>query len=808
MEEVHGFIVAAWEAGRGTRAPGPRRADAAGRIFLTGRLDDGRSFAAMVPAPKPAVYVAQAHGPAARGCVTDSSLDPDPWSDLAGAALARLEVAHGALDRAARALATARVPVVAQERPRASEALLALGLHGPVTIRGTPVPGRRVDVVFVEPTLAPGRTSTALAWLALDIETDRAQTVVAASLAGAGGAGEMLFVGPPLDAPGISSFATEAELLAALAKRILARDPDVITGWNVIDFDLRVLAQRFAACGVPFDVGRTAAEAALVDREGREGRRAAFRVPGRAVLDAMRLVRGSGERFDDLSLEAVARAVLGEGKSVSSRGRSKLEELERLRREEPVAFCAYCLRDSALVLRILAKTGLDALTAKRSALTGVSLDLAWTSIPAFERIYAAELRARRVLPPPRTERRVSGAAGGTVLEAVPGFFPNVLVFDFRSLYPSIMRTFNIDPLAHARAELRAPSPDDLVAPNGARFARPAGILPAIITRYAEEREAALAAGDETAAYVYKILQNSFYGVLGAEGCRYARTELAGAITSFGKTFLTAARDFFEQRDLRVLYGDTDSVFVLSGLGDGAGGDALTAFGAGAADELNAAITARIRREHAVPSHLRIRCEKAYRRFFIPRLKRDLTGGGRGRAKGYAGLRLGADGTSALEVKGMEAARSDFTPLARRFQVELLARAFADASEAEVRDFCRDLAARLDRGELDAELVYRKSLRRPAEDYGAETPQVRAARLLGWTGERGRISYVMTRAGAEPIEALTGARLDYGHYLERQLLPIARSIADARGWDAGPWFAEAPQLELFGPAGPARLGGRR
>jgi DNA polymerase-2 len=792
MEQAQGFIVAAWEEGRETRSAGPR-AGAPGRIFLTGRLDDGRSFAAVVQAPRPAVYVARAHGSTALAGVPGSSLDPDPWSDLAGASLARLEVAHGALDRAERALASARVPVLARERPPANEALLALGLQGPVILRGEASPGRRVDVVFVEPTLEPGRASTALEWLALDIETDRAGAVVAASLAGAGGAGEVLFLGPHLGAPGVRSCSTEAELLAALAKRIRARDPDVITGWNVIDFDLRVLAKRFAACGVPFDVGRTAEEASLVDREGR---RAAFRVSGRAVLDAMRLVRASGERFDDLSLEGVARAVLGEGKSVSARGLSKLEELARLRREEPAAFCAYCLRDSELVLRILAKTGLDALTAKRSALTGVSLDLAWTSIPAFERIYAAELRRRRVLPPPRAERRVSGAMGGTVLEAAPGFFPNVLVFDFRSLYPSIMRTFNIDPLAYARAETREALPDDLVAPNGARFAREAGILPAIIARYAEEREAALAAGDTTAAYVYKILQNSFYGVLGADGCRYARTELAGAITSFGKVFLTAARDFFEQRGLRTLYGDTDSVFVLSGLGDGAGFDVLTAFGARAADELNAALSERIRREHAVASHLRIRCEKVYRRFFIPRLKGDTTGEGRGRAKGYAGLRLGPGGTSEVEVKGMEAARSDFTPLARRFQVELLSRAFADADEVEVREFCRGVMARLHRGELDAELVYRKSLRRAAEDYGSETPQVRAARLLGWKGERGRVSYVMTRAGAEPIGALTGARLDYEHYLERQLLPIARSVGDARGWDARRWFGEAPQLGLF------------
>ncbi len=615
---------------------------------------------------------------------------------------------------------------------------------------------------------------------------------MAVSLAGAGGAGEVLFVGPELGAPGVTSFRTEAGLLSALAQRVRARDPDVITGWNVIDFDLRVLARRFAACGLPLDLGRTVEVASLVEREGR---RATFQVPGRAVLDAMRLVRASGERLDDLSLEAVAQAVLGEGKTVSARGLSKLDELDRLRRDEPAAFCAYCLRDSELVLRILARTGLDALTSRRAALTGVPLELAWTSIPAFERIYAAELRARRVLPPPRADRPVAGAAGGTVLEALPGFFPNVLVFDFRSLYPSIIRTFNVDPLAHARAAQRAPGADDLVAPNGARFERTAGILPAIIARYAEEREAALAAGDETAAYVYKILQNSFYGVLGAEGCRYALTELAGAITSFGKVFLTAARDFFEARGLRTLYGDTDSVFVLSGRDDEAGFEELTAFGAREADALNAAIAERIRREHAVPSYLRIRCEKAYRRFFIPRLKHDPTGEGRGRAKGYAGLRLGAGGASEVEVKGMEAARSDFTPLARRFQVELLALAFADAGEAELRDFCLEVVARLHRGELDAELVYRKSLRRPAEDYGSETPQVRAARLLGWKGERGRISYVMTRAGAEPTLLRSGAPLDYPHYLERQLLPIARSVAEARGWDARPWFGGTSQLGL-------------
>ncbi len=484
--ESRGFIVAAWEDRREPGAGG-RAGGSSSRVLITGRLEDARSFAAIISAARPALYVALADGAAALAALErvaldagngrasgehgaalerdQAQLDSAPWSDLAGTPLARLVLPHGASERAARMLDAAGIRLVAQERPRAADTLSALGISGPVAINGVAQPGRRVAAVFVEPELSPCRTRAALAWMALDIETDRGGAVVAVSLAGAGGPGEVLLLGPVLAAPFVTSFASEAALLAELARRIVARDPDVITGWNVLDFDLDVLLKRFAAHAIPFDAGRTGEVVARV------GGQKALRVPGRAVLDAMRLVRASGERFEDLSLESVSQSLLGEGKSTAAKGEAKLRELDRLRAEEPEAFCAYCLRDSELVLRILAKTGLDVLTAKRCALTGVPLELAWTSIPAFERIYGAQLRARHVLPPEREERRVSGAAGGTVLEAIPGIFSNVLVFDFRSLYPSIIRTFNIDPLSHARAEARPAIPDDIVAPNGARFER-------------------------------------------------------------------------------------------------------------------------------------------------------------------------------------------------------------------------------------------------------------------------------------------------------------------------------------------------
>jgi DNA polymerase-2 len=589
---------------------------------------------------------------------------------------------------------------------------------------------------------------------------------------------------------GATCVADEKALLALFCERLRARDPDVITGWNVVEFDLQVLAQRCTAHGIALDLGRVPGTAEV---QTRKSGRLAVEIAGRVVVDAMRLVRASGERVDDQSLDGAAQALLGDGhgKTVALRGSAKLDELDRLRTEAPSEFCTYCVRDSELVLEILATTGLDVLTARRAALTGVALDLAWTSIPAFERVYGAALRARRVVPPPRNDHAVDGAAGGTVLEAEAGVFANVLVFDFRSLYPSLMRTFNIDPLAYERARARAPRDSDLVAPNGARFERGDGILPAILTAYAREREAALAAGDDTAAYVYKILQNSFYGVLGSSGCRYGRSELAGAITSFGKHFLTTARDWFEARGHHVLYGDTDSVFVQAGLaGDHA---ALLALATGLADALNRHITDEIRASFDVPSHLRIRCDKIYRRFFISRLRGEADG--RGRGKGYAGLRLEAD-TTELEVRGMEAVRSDFTPLARRFQRELIALLFADADVATLRAFCADIAGQLDRGELDGELVYRKVLRRPAGEYESETPQVRAARLLGWHDRGGPIEYVMTSAGAEPLVARTTAALDYDHYRERQLVPIAQAVANVLGADVEGWFNERGQLGLF------------
>ena len=79
------------------------------------------------------------------------------------------------------------------------------------------------------------------------------------------------------------------------------------------------------------------------------------------------------------------------------------------------------------------------------------------------------------------------------------------------------------------------------------------------------REAAKKAGDDVASNAIKILMNSFYGVLGTPACRFYNPALANSITGTGREMLLWSKAWFEAAGFQVLYGDTDSLFVESGV---------------------------------------------------------------------------------------------------------------------------------------------------------------------------------------------------------------------------------------------------
>lgn len=597
-------------------------------------------------------------------------------------------------------------------------------LEGPCT-------ERRGVLHFESPRVRPCDVRPELRVLALDLETaDLGGPILSAAIA-AGDHARVLVVREPPGGPvpeHVAFVRDEPMLLRRLFAEIDALDPDVLTGWNVVDFDLAVLDARCRALRVPFALGRGGAWARVLPASA-PGRAALARVPGRVVLDGIATLRSATWSFERYTLEHVAQELLGRGKKITKTA-DPVAEIRRMHAEDPVALAAYNLEDCRLVLDILREADLVRFALERAQLTGLPMDRQGGSVAAFDHLYLPRLHRRGVVARDvDAEVDVQPSPGGHVLESVPGLHRDVLSFDFRSLYPSIIRTFRIDPLGLAQ-----PGPDPVPGEDGGAFAREGAILPELVATLHEARGRALATKNAPLSRAIKILMNSLYGVLGTPGCRFFDARLPTSITRRGHEIIARARAFFEERGLAVIYGDTDSLFVASREGDGEPAE----LGRTLAREATALLADEIARDHRLESFLELRFESHYARFLMPTTR----GADRGSKKRYAGLARRDDGSTELVLKGLEAVRRDWSPIARRVQAELVARVFRDEPfDSWLREVTRDLRE----GRLDAELVYRKRDGREISDL------------------------VMTRAGLEPPDARTAA-IDHDHYVDKQLAP--------------------------------------
>src|SRR6185437_17000220 len=145
--------------------------------------------------------------------------------------------------------------------------------------------------------------------------------------------------------------ADEAAALDAFCARVATLDPDVLTGWNVIDFDLTVLEKIAARLRQSLPLGLAAGAMRLRKAEGYFGSGQAS-IPGRLVLDGIDLLRGAFVRMDDYSLDAVARKVLGEGKAVSGDVRDRIGEITHNYKHDLPAFALYARTDARLAFEI------------------------------------------------------------------------------------------------------------------------------------------------------------------------------------------------------------------------------------------------------------------------------------------------------------------------------------------------------------------------------------------------------------------------------------------------------------------------
>ncbi|WP_371924532.1 DNA polymerase II [Pseudomonas sp. FSL R10-0765] len=614
--------------------------------------------------------------------------------------------------------------------------------------------------------------------VSLDIETSAQGDLYSIALEGCGQR-QVYMLGKATDADTPVDFdlefcATRGDLLLRLNHWMALHDPDAIIGWNVVQFDMRILHEHARRLGIPLLLGRGGSEMQWREHGSRNNHYFAS-AAGRLIIDGIESLRSATWSFTSFSLENVAQTLLGEGKDIST-PYQRMDEINRMFAEDKPALARYNLKDCELVTRIFHKTELLTFLLERASVTGLEADRSGGSVAAFYHLYMPLMHRQGYVAPNLGDNPPQASPGGFVMESQPGLYESVLVLDYKSLYPSIIRTFLIDPLGLIEG-LREPDDEHSVPGfRGARFSRTRHCLPAIIEQIANGREVAKREKNAPLSQALKIIMNSFYGVLGSSGCRFFDTRLASSITLRGHEIMLKTRALIEAQGYSVIYGDTDSTFVWL-RSEHSEADAAR-IGRELVQHVNQWWQTHVRDEYGLVSALELQFETHYSRFLMPTIR----GAEEGSKKRYAGLVMRPEGQAEMVYKGLEAVRSDWSPLAQQFQQALYLRIF---NRQPYQDYVRDFVQRTLAGQHDEWLIYRKRLRRPLSDYERNVPpHVRAARLADeYNDQQGRprqyqnggyISYVITVAGPQPLENRT-AEVDYDHYLTRQLQPVADAI---------------------------------
>ena len=617
------------------------------------------------------------------------------------------------------------------------------------------------SLIFVNPKLKSSQLKPRIKWLSIDIETDITATDLY-SIAVYAEDTQHVFMLSKMSISENPEFVwslynSEKSLLQAFMTWLHDYDPDLLIGWNIVGFDLIGLEKKCQQLGLKLNLGRQNTEARIF-KSRQAGEMNIAQISGRVVMDGIEMLRAAFWSFENFTLDFVAQELLGKNKLITDE--DKPAEINKLFNTDKLQLARYNLEDCRLVAEIFKITGLIEFAIERSAMTGLAFGRVGGSVAAFDNLYLPRLHRKGcVAPDIGSQTDDTPSPGGYVIDSKPGLYDDVLLLDFKSLYPSIIRTFRIDPLGLAQ-------PGDNPIPGflQANFSREQSILPELIQELWAKRDEAKKQKNKPLSQAVKIIMNSFYGVLGTDGCRFFDPRLASSITRRGHEIIQQSQAFIEQQGKQVIYGDTDSIFVL--LESGLNTQQARQAGEELMQQLNQFWQHKIKQEFDLPSYLEIEFETHFKKFFMPTVR----GSYQGSKKRYAGWVTKDGKQPELVVKGLEAVRTDWTLFAREAQTEVLTRLFTDQP---VEEYVLELAQGLAEGKFDEQLVYSKRLRKPLSSYTKNVPpHVQAARKLDKPGRK--INYMITLNGAEPVVNLT-AKPDYDHYLERQLKPAVEGL---------------------------------
>lgn len=579
----------------------------------------------------------------------------------------------------------------------------------------------------------------------------------------------------------------EKGLLEEFVKIINDYDPDVLTGFNINNFDLPYILERMRREGVKPVFGRCTQKSVMARKVGA---RQKVTIVGRVIVDSYEIVKKdfSLHRY---SLDSVAKNLLGERKVDVKH--SEIEKLWKGSDEDVSRLVNYARVDSVLAMNLVQKLSLIDKYVALSKISGIllqdTLDSGETTrienylLREFNRKgYVFPCRPDESVMRKRLVARKKELVGGYVIEPERGFHSNVAVLDFKSMYPSMIRTFNICPTTLEKVE----RPGLIKSPIGALFVPPSerqGIIPKILENLMNSRQAVKKKLKSTKdpekrrlldakQWALKILANAFYGHMGYARAKIYNMQVAGSITAFGREIIQkTSKEIEEKFKHRIVYGDTDSVFVKMEYGSL---DDISKEG----DKISKHIT------EELPGVMELEFEKVFKRF-LPLTK-----------KRYAAWKFErtADGwKDGIEMKGIETVRRDWCPLVSETLKRVIKTILMEDDIKGALKFFKGVVNDINNGKIPMEkLVITKGMTKSAGSYDGVQPHIELAKKMAARnpadapGVGDRIGYVIIK-GTGLLSKRTedpayvkehGLQVDPVYYIENQLLPPVERIFKA------------------------------
>lgn len=721
-------------------------------LLFYGRLVDGETFLVRETRQRACFFVrVEDIATVARLAGAAATVRSVPYKTLSGEAVSRVElltpVAAASLSHRLRAEG---VQTYEADLNMVARCLLDRRIFGSVNVSGPAQKGRPiedgVDLVFENPVLSPGVGVPTLKPVCIRALQGPDGTLRAVTLADAQG---VVLLHQEADVPEGIRFSDERSLLSAFIKRLWEKDPDVLLGWNLFVEDLPLLRESARRCRMSLPLSRGPGELQFQGGTGRNQPPRAV-LSGRVVLDLASLFRLSeGRSSDDVLVE---------------REEEDLEEKTAHDLPDQRGALLRLGRETERMFSLLTQQGLLNLAVERSRLTGLPLDRAAAHVSAFDTLCLVELHERGFVAN-TFERQLESNEPPffePVLETKPGLYSNVWVFDVRGLAASILTMIEAGHESSQRG-------------GDVRFGVQTVVARSLAQRFVRHCAHTKQAAGQAQTRAIHLSANTLYGVLMSKASRFHEPKLASEVTRIGRSLLVFLKERLEHHGHRVLRGDFDAVFVLSNLDDKTEKQEIDHLGHDWAERLSVEISRHlanigsIEKTVCLESPVHLTFHSAYRRLFLYKTRgKDKVSG-----KRYAGLpHLGSE--SRIEFVGLEAARRDSTPFCKTLSRNLHNMLFAEAKPEHVAAYVKDTVAQLFSGVLDDSLVCRRKLRRELSEYAStNTPHVTVAARHN-IAPGNLVPFVMTESGPEH-PAHRQHPIDYDHYVEKQLRPIAEPI---------------------------------